>query len=255
LSRLDAEAKSLVAAKVDLIVSIGVAATVAAIRATKTIPIVVPGIGDPLERGVLSSLVRTRGNVTGMAVSLGNPKMWQLLRDTAPAVRRAGVLFYRPESNDRSYLERRITAAKADAAAVGIEAIDLGVDAKGEIESKLAELTRAGDAAVIIWTDNTLFAWRDYIMEIVLRHSMASACSRWLQWAEAGCLITYGEDTVAQLRGAADQVAKILKGAKAGDIPIGQATNFKLFINAKTARQLGLAVPHTVRVLADEIID
>jgi putative ABC transport system substrate-binding protein len=255
LSRLDAEAESLIAAKVDLIVSFGIPATVAAMRATRTIPIVFPGIGDPVERGIVSSLARPGGNVTGMALNLGYPKMWQLLRDTAPAVRRAGVLYYRQETDDPSYMAKYMRMAKAEAAAVGMEAIDLGVDAKEEIEPKFAELARGGDAAVIIRTDYALFAWREYILEIVLRHRLASACSRWLQWSEAGCLITYGEDTVAYFRGAANQAAKILKGAKPGDIPVEQATHFKLFINAKTARELGLAVPHAVRVLADKVIE
>ena len=259
VSRLPALAEALVATQPDLIVSPGTAPTVAAMRATKTIPIVFPGVGSPVERGVVKSLVNHGGNVTGIGVNISNPKMWQLLRDAAPTIRRAGVVAYAPNSLavDRSpeYRAARIAKLYGESVQAGFELADLLVDSLDELEAKVATLANGGEAALFMATDTRLFTWRDKIMEMAMRHRLPTACAQWFGWGKAGCLITYGEDQEDIGRRAAGQAAKILNGTKPADIPIELPTKFKLIVNAKTAKALGLTLPPSLLALADEVIE
>jgi len=259
VGRLEAEAQSLVASGVDVLVPGGTAPTAAAIRATKRIPIVFDGVGSPVEKGFVASLANPGGNVTGIAVGINGPKLWQFLRDIAPATRRGGALIYAPNNYanavDPAYRAKARERIGADAAAAGVEFVDLNVDTLEEIESRFAELGNGGGAGVVVYTDSTLFAWRSSIVEMVLRHRLPTVCLQWLGWAEAGCLVTYGEDFHAIARGSATMVAKVLKGLKPADIPVEQPTHFKLIINLRTAKALDLTVPPSLLAQADEIIE
>ena len=104
-------------------------------------------------------------------------------------------------------------------------------------------------------TDTKLFSWRVQIMEMAMRYRLPTACAQWFGWGKAGCLITYGEDSDDIGRRAAAQVVKILNGTKPSDIPIEQPTKFKLIVNAKTAKVLGLSLPPSLLALADEVIE
>jgi putative ABC transport system substrate-binding protein len=260
VSRLPALADALVATQPDVLVTPGTAPTLAAMRATKTIPIVFPGVGSPVERGIVKSLVNHGGNATGQAVNLSNPKMYQLLRDAAPSVRRLGWVSYAPNTfaRDRSpeYRARRMTSLGNELAQAGFEAFDLMVDSLDELEPKVAALANRGQAALFMSTDVTLFSWRAQIMEMAMRHRLPTACAQWFGWGKEGCLITYGEDGNDELgRRAAVQVIKILNGTKPSDIPIEQPSKFKLIVNAKTAKELGLTLPPSMLVMADEVIE
>jgi putative ABC transport system substrate-binding protein len=260
VSRLPALAEALIATQPDVLVTPGTAPTVAAMRATKTIPIVFPGVGSPVERGIVKSLVNHGGNATGQAVNIGNPKMWEMLRDAAPTVRHAGIVAYAPNSlaTDRSpeYRARRLQSLYGESAQAGFALADLMVDSLDELDAKVAVLASGGQAALYMATDVTLFSWRVQIMEIAMRHRLPTACAQWFGWGEVGCLITYGEDGNDELgRRAAVQVIRILNGTKPSDIPIEQPTKFKLIVNAKTAKTLGLTLPPSMLVMADEVIE
>jgi putative ABC transport system substrate-binding protein len=257
VSRLAAEAEALVASNVDVIVAAGTAPTQAAVRTTKRIPIVFNGVGSPAAKGLVASLSKPGGNVTGMAVQLPGAKSWQLLRDIAPATRRGGGLVDAANSFalDPAYRGPAIAKYAADATAAGIEFVDLSVSRLEEIEAAFAGLAKDGPSGVVVFTSNTLFEWRTSIVEMALRHRLPTVCLQWLPWGQAGCLVTYGEDFYAMNRGTAAMVIKVLRGAKPADIPVEQPTRFKLIINAKTAEALGLTVPTSLHILADQVIE
>jgi putative tryptophan/tyrosine transport system substrate-binding protein len=259
VSRLPALAEALVATQPDLIVSPGTAPTVAAMRATKTVPIVFPGVGSPVERGIVKSLANHGGNATGIGVNIGNSKMWQLLRDAAPTVRRAGRVAYAPNSfavgTTPEYRATLMARYSAESAPSGIELVDLGVDSFDELELKVAGLASRGSAALFMATDPRVFMWRDKIMEMAMNHRLPTACAQFFAWGKAGCLITYGEDQEDIGRRAAGQAAKILNGTNPADIPIELPTKFKLILNTKTAKALDLVLPPSLLALADEVIE
>jgi putative ABC transport system substrate-binding protein len=258
-ARLPGLAEALIATQPDVLVTGGTLPTVAAMRATKTIPIVFPGLGAPVEREIVKSLVNHGGNATGQAVNLQNPKAWQLLHDAAPTVRRAGYVVYAPQISavDRSpeYRARNLKIFANEAAQAGFEMIDLAVDRLEELEPKVAALANDGKAVLFIHSDATLISWRTEIMMMAMRHRLPTACTQFFGWAKEGCLITYGENDPDRGRRAAAQVVKIFNGTKPADIPIEQATRFRLIVNAKTAKALDLTLPSSLIAMADEVID
>jgi putative ABC transport system substrate-binding protein len=259
VKRLPAIAEALVASGVDLLVPAGTAPTAAAIGATKSIPIVFNGVGGPVEKGFVASLAKPGGNVTGMAVATTGPKLWQFLKEVAPATRRGAALVYGPNNfpphSNPAFRAEFNARINAQAATVGLEPIVLAVDSLADIEARFAELGRDGAAGVIVLTDATLFEWRNSIVALALRHKVPTVCHQWMGWGEAGCLITYGEDDLDRQRVLATQVDKILKGTKPADIPVQQPTAFKVILNMKTAKALGLALSPSLLVQADEVIE
>lgn len=260
VSRLAAEAEALVGSNVDAIITVGTQPTLAAMQATKSIPIIFNGVGDPEWKGMVANLARPGGNVTGMAVQIAEPKLWQLLRDVSPNTRRAGAVVYAPNAPTEKQVEAYSTKVRerrmAAAAAVGIESIRMSVNTLGEIESQFGELASSNrHAGIIVYSDLTMVQWRTSVMELAIRNRLATSCPQLRLWAEAGCLVTYAEDSQATNRRVAEQVAKVLKGAKPADIPVEQPSSFKLIINLKTAKALGLTVPTSLLVVADEIIE
>jgi putative ABC transport system substrate-binding protein len=260
ISQLPAMAEALVATQPDVIVTApATASTIAAMRATTTIPIVF-SVGSPVERGIVKSLVNHGGNATGQGQMSADPKMWQLLRDAAPAPQRLGWVGYAPNifAHNRSpeVRAKRMADAGGVSAQAGFELVDLMVDRLEELEPKVAALANGGKAALSMATDPVLFSWRAEIMSMAMRHRLPTACSQWFEWGKAGCLITYGADDPEMGRRLAGQVAKILNGTKPEDIPIEQQAKFKLVINAKTAKALDLALPpRLLLAAADEVIE
>lgn len=231
-SRLMTEAEALVGAGVDAIVTQGTPPTVAAMQATKSIPIVFYGVGDPVEKGVIASLGRPGGNVTGMAVQIAMPKQWQLLHDVAPAVRRAGFLGNAgnvPAADRRTAFEAfQVERMRTSAAAVGIEPIRMRVNSLGDVEPKFAALAAAGDAGVVVVNDALLVSqeWRPVILELALKYRLPTSCAQSPPWASSGCLVTYIENWNAILRGAAAQTVKVFKGAAPDRISVEQPTDY-----------------------------
>jgi len=261
VSRLAVEAEALVASGVDVIVTAGSPPTVAALQATRHIPIVFFGVSYPVEKGMVASLAKPGGNVTGMTVMDAIPKQWQLLREVAPTVRRAGRLenaANRPaDERYATYRSSVIENVNVDAAAVGIEPIRMGVFGFNDIEPLLAELSRRGEAGVIVINDPLLVSpdLRFSILEMAIRHRLPTSCARDRAWAQSGCLVTYAEDWDATLRSLAGQVARVLSGTRPADIPVEQAAGQQLIVNARTAKALGLTIAPALLARADEVIE
>lgn len=261
VARLAAEADSLVASGVDVIVAQGPPATIALMQATKDIPIVFFSVSYPVEMGIVTSLTVPHRNATGTTVTTAGPKLWQLLRDVAPNVRQAGRLAHaanRP-ANERyaAYRTSMSETVRAEAASAGIVPIQMGVFQFNDIDPLMAELARRGDAGIVLLHDLIILnpMGRPSIPEMAVRHRLPSSCEGDIAWAKWGCLVTYAEDWDAILGTVAAQVVSILGGTKPADIPVVQLTGQKLIINTKTAKALDLVIPATLLARADEVIE
>ena len=252
-TRLSAAAASLVAAGTEIIVTQGSVPTAAAKQATSLVPIVFGGAADPVGRGLVASLARPGGNVTGRAIDLGSNKAYELLREAAPALRRTGLLYHAP-SVPSGYLPIFLAERKATAAAVGFELTLLPVNSLDEVEAVLAAFAKTGGEAVFVNGDPVLVTGREVVLPLALRYRLASVCTD-PRTAPAGCLITYGDDVSAGFRKAAGIVDRILKGARPADLPVEQPTEFTLIINARTASALGLTITPSVLARAAEVIE
>ena len=253
VTRLSAEAASLVASGIEVIVTQGSGPTAIAKKASSRVPIVFGAAGDPVGRGLVTSLARPGGNVTGRAIDLGSSKAYELLREVAPALRRAGLLYHSP-SLPPGYLPIFLAERQAAAAALGFELAPLPVSSVDEVEAALAGFAKAGGAALFVNGDPALMTGRGVVFPLVLRYRLASVCTD-PRFATAGCLLTYGDDVSDSFRQAAGMVDRILKGAKPSDLPVEQPTQFTLIINAKTANALGLTIPPSILARADEVIE
>ena len=241
-------AAELVSLKVDIIVAPTTASAQAAQRATKTIPIVMGFVTDPVALGLVANLARPDGNITGLGVPTPEiaGKRLQLLREVAPTVARIAVLSDPSQPAD-------LRGTEAAAQALGVQLQVWKVRSGGELDRAFAAIARERAAGIIILESTTLFAYRARIAQLAVRHRLpTSAWAREL--TEAGCLMSYGPNLPDVVRRAAYFVDKILKGAKPGDVPIEQPTKFDLVINLKTAKALGLTIPPSLLGRADEVI-
>lgn len=252
-ARLGPEAAALVASGVEVIVTQGSGPTAIAKQASSTVPIVFGAAGDPVGRGLVASLARPGGNVTGRAIDLGWNKAFELLREAAPNIRRAGLLYHAP-SVPAGYLPIFLAERKTAAAALGFDLTLLPISSLDEVEPALAGFATAGGEALFVNGDPGLVTERRVVLPLVLRYRLASVCTD-LRLPEAGCLITYGDDVNDSFRQAAGMVDRILKGAKPADLPIEQPTKFMLIINARTAKALALTIPPSILARADEVIE
>ena len=242
----------LVALKVDVIFLTGPEIALAAMKATRDIPIVCGSCGDPVEAGVVASLARTGGNITGLA-SLSAEligKRVELLKETVPGVSRVAVLLFPNNPGTRA------TLAALDAAgrALGIKIQRVEVRTAGDLERAFKSAVAGGAGAVLVQDDPLVIAARTRIAELALKHRLPSVAGQ-SQSAEAGTLITYGPDRTDLFRRAASYVDKILKGAKPSDLSIEQPTKFELVINLKTAKALSIAIPQSLLLRADKVIE
>jgi putative ABC transport system substrate-binding protein len=210
---------------------------------------------------MIASLARPGGNATGTSVLIAYPKLWQYLHEISPATRRVAVLsnvensrsLSEREAAYRAFFDQRTLDA---ATAASLQSFRMPVSALDEVGPKLAEFASGGNAGILISVDRLMWNWRASIMEMALKNRMASACPQIRDWAVAGCLVTYTEDTVALMRGTAAMAIKVLRGIKPADIPVEQPTSgFKLIINARTAKALDLTVPPALFDVADEVIE
>jgi putative ABC transport system substrate-binding protein len=217
-------------------------------QATKTIPIVFGSAGNVVEKGIVASLARPGGNVTGLTFQLGYLKLYQVLKEAAPRVGR-GVYFYDPGSNPRDVEERQHSQAKT--ANVEWQLIALRDDPNG-VAQAFAEFGRGRNGLLI---DNSFpFQLKaDQICSHALQHRIPTI-GRDRVFPDAGCLMSYGEDVHEMYRRAAGLVDKILKGAKPANLPVEHPTKFDLIINLKTAKALGLTIPPSMLGRADEVI-
>ena len=248
--RYPALAEELVAHGVDVIVTWGSPATLAAMRATATIPIVTAGIGDP--SAIVSNLARPGGNLTGFStlnIELESKRL-ELLREWLPRLSRLGVL----TNATNPYSVEAVRSVRHVAASMGLTIELAEVQDKDGVEATLRELGRARPDAVLVLADTLLRVSHRQIARFTMERRLP-AIFPYREYAEAGGLVAYGADYNDLFRRAAGYIDKILKGAKPGDLPIQQATKFELIVNLRTAAAFGLTVPSSLLARADEVIE
>jgi len=249
--RLPKLAAELVGLKVDLIVTAGMSAAIAAKRATSTIPIVMATGSDPVAIGIVASLRQPGGNVTGITAINSElaGKRLEILKIVAARASRIAVLWDETDAGSRLNADGTEAAAKK----MGLAAHRVPVGGAAGIEAAFATVTQDHAGALIIVSTARLFSYRKRIAELAVKHRLPTvAGSR--EFVEAGCLASYGTDYPDLFRRAATFVDKILKGAKPADLPMEQPTKFELVINLKTAKALGLTIPQSLLGRADEVI-
>src|SRR5712692_4866435 len=252
--RLPALAADLVALKVDVIVVTSTPAALAAKQATRTIPIVLAWAGDPVGSGLVTSLARPGGNVTGLSVLAPElvGKRLELLTQAVPGVSRVAALWHPgdyAERTDKDMLKEADVAARALGVRLQV------VEARGpeDFDRAFSDMTRARADAVTVQSTNIFFIERRRLVDLAAKNRLpAMYLTR--EFVDAGGFMSYGPNVADLFRRAATYVDKILKGAKPGDLPIEQPTKFELVINLKTAKALGLTIPQSVLGRADEII-
>ena len=248
LERLPRLAKELVALKVDVIVAIYTPCALAAQRATREIPTVIVS-GNPIETGLVPSLSRPGGNITGVSLIAAelHGKCVELFRDMLPSVRRVAALGHAADPISKLFLEQVQLAGRT----TGIEiAPALMVNVPGEIDESFATMRKERADAVIV--QGSLASKKT--AELALKHGLPAATVP-RSFAEVGGLMSYGANGPDSFRRAAAFVVKILQGGKPADMPVEQPTKFELVINLKTARALGLDVPWFLQQRADEVIE
>jgi ABC-type uncharacterized transport system substrate-binding protein len=251
LDRLPELAAELVHLHVDVIVTVGTLAPLAAKRATTKIPIVMVNAGDPLGSGVVTSLARPGGNVTGlslMAPDLGGKRL-ELLKEVLPQISRVGILWN--AENPYSALVFKVTEGAVPN--LGIQLHSIEVRSPNDIDSGLSTAKQLLDALIVV-EDPLTFGQRKRIADFAASNKLPAIYGM-REYVAVGGFMSYGTNNADLYRRAAGYVDKILKGAKPADLPVQQPTKFELVINLKTARALGLTVPPSLLALADEVIE
>ena len=249
--RLPALAAELVRLKVDVIVTGSPPAPEAAKQATSTIPIVFAVTGEPVAVGLVASLARPGGNITGLA-SIGGEvvgKQLEMLKEVTPKVSRVAVL-QNPSNQSHPFVLRQ---AEGAARTLGLQLHFVQAGNAPEIDAAFAKMRSQRAGGVLVLRDSFFLAQRAQIAAHTAKNRLPSVDGLRGQ-AEAGGLMAYGASTPHMYRRAATYVDKILKGAKPGDLPVEQPTKFELVINLKTAKALGLTIPPSLLQRADEVI-
>lgn len=250
--RLPVLAADLVRSKVDVIVASGGAATRAVQLTTRTIPIVMSTVNDPVGSGLVASLARPGGNVTGLTIMSPDlaGKQLQLLKEVLPKVSRVALL----RNPDNPAGTAMLREAEAAAQALGVRLQMLEAHNPPEIDSAFAAMTRERAGALLILPDALFLTQRSQIAELAAKSRLPSIRQS-SAFPEAGGLMSYGANYLDLERRAATFVDKILKGAKPADLPVAQPTEFELVINMRTAKAIGLTIPPALLQRADQIID
>ena len=250
--RLSTLAAELAKLKVDAIVTQGTQATNAARRAVTTVPIVFAVAGDPVGTGLVTSLARPGGNVTGLtdiAPEIAGKRL-ELLREAVPGITRIAVLWNPANPSAAPQMKDTGTVARS----LGLRVLSLELRDVSQLEGAFATAAQDQARAVIVLSDGALYGRRVQIAELAAKHRLP--CVAWTpEFADSGCLLAYGANVVEMHRRAATFVDKVLKGASPGGLPVEQPTKFELVVNLKTAKALGLTIPPTVLARADRIIE
>jgi len=251
--RLPDLAAELVQLQVEVIVAEGGDAIRAAQQATRTIPIVMAAASDPVEQGFVASLAHPGGNITGLSfLNAELPgKRLELLKETLPQSTRVAALvnpahpYYEP-------LMHNLTGA---ARALGLDLHVVEVRRADALDTAFAAMTHAGVDAVIVLEDAVLLnSQRGRVVADLAAKTRLPVMYAWKAWVVAGCFMSYGPDQFDIIKRTATHVDKILKGTKPADLPVEQATKFELVINLKTAKVLGITIPPSILLQADEVI-
>ena len=253
MATVQALAAELVALPVDIIVTWGVPATIAAKRATSIIPIVIGMATDPIASGLVQNLARPGGNVTGfstLAPELGTKRL-DLLREAVPSLDRIGILWSSANAaNGKPQVEAIVNASQVLGIATEIESADNADAIAGAIEA----LVKRKVSALITVADLVFSGERKRIVGLATTKRLPAIYPD-RRFVAAGGLMSYGPDVPDNFRRAAGYVDRILKGAKPGDLPVEQPTKFELVINMKSAKTIGLDLPVSFLLRADEVIE
>jgi putative ABC transport system substrate-binding protein len=254
--RFPALAAELVALKVDVIVAAGgTLGALAAKQATRTIPIVFGAVGDPVGEGLVTSLARPGGNITGLSPISQElvGKSLELLKQAVPGVSRVAFLLKPDAMPDRAKKDR-LKAADVAARALGVRLQVVEARGPEDFDRVFSDMTRARAGALAVLATPVFDNERRRLVDLAAKNRLPTMYSYRL-YVEAGGLMSYGPDLADLFRRAATYVDKILKGAKPGDLPVEQAIKFELVINLKTAKALGLTIPQSMLARADHLVE
>ncbi len=252
LDRLPDLAAELVRLKVDVIFAPATASTVAAQNATRTIPIVMAMVGDPVGRGTIASLARPGGNVTGLSINVGVEavgKQLELLKEVAPKISRVAVL----GNPDEPQYGPVVREAEIVGRALGVQLQVLEARGPNEFDRAFAAMVRQHAEALWVLSGAVYFLHQRQLADLAAKSRLPTTYG-YREYVDAGGLLAYGPNLREFWRRAAVYVDKVLQGAKPADLPVEQPTKFELVINLKTAKALGLTIPQSVLLRADEII-
>jgi putative ABC transport system substrate-binding protein len=249
--RLPDVAADLVRLKVDVIVTQGTPAAVAAKNATTTIPIVMTGGSDPVATGLVTSLARPGGNITGITIMNEETagRRLELLKETAAKVFRVAVL-WNSTNPGTAVVFKQTQAAAQD---LGLQLQSLDVQSVNDLEGAFKTATRSSATALVLLASAPISTHLSQVADLAIKNRLASIYDR-SDFVDAGGLMSYGPSTPDMHRRAAAYVDKILKGTKPVDLPVERPTKFELIINLKTAKQIGLTIPPNVLARADRVI-
>jgi putative ABC transport system substrate-binding protein len=251
VERLPTLMNEVIARKVDVLFTYGTPAAVAAKKATATVPIVAAMMGDPLGTGLVASLARPGANLTGISLAMSEGlggKWMQLLHEAVPRLVTVAVI-----GNPASpWVPRATKELENDARTRGLTVRFLEVRDVEGLDRAFAKAQREAQGAILLGDPLVLHNWQR-ILSLAAKYRVPTMYPN-PEWPEHGGLMAYGVDSVVAFRRAAEYVDQILRGAKPGNLPIEQPTQFKLVINLKTAGTLGLTIPESVLVQADEVI-
>ncbi len=255
LERLPDLAAELVALKVDVILAGGAPQALAAKQATRTLPIVFAAAADPVTSGLVTSLARPGGNVTGL--SSFSPelvgKRLEQLTQAVPGVSRVAVL-WQPgglgERTEKDMLKEADVAARA----LGVRLQFVEARGPGDLDRAFSDMTRARAGALTVLTSLVFLGERRRLVDLAAKNRLPAVYPQ-REFVDAGGLMAYGANLADNYRRAATYVDKILKGTKPGDLPVEQPTKFELVINLKAAKVLGLTIPPSLLLRADEVIE
>ena len=253
--RFPALAAELVALKVDVIVAGNVPQAMAAMHATSTLPIVFAAAADPVASGLVTSLARPGGNVTGLSLMFPElvAKWLELLKQAVPGASRVALLWQPGVIGERT--ERDILMeAEAAARALGVRLQVVEVRGPDDFDRAFSDITKARTDALAVMSTPTFFGERRRLLDLAAKNRLPTAFA-YREYLDAGGLIAYGPNVADLYRRTATYVDKILKGAKPAYLPVEQPTKFELVINLKTAKALGLTVSDKLIALADEVIE
>jgi ABC-type uncharacterized transport system substrate-binding protein len=245
-------AKELVALQPDVILAHSPPIAAALHRETRTIPVVFASVGDPIGLGLIASLARPGGNLTGlMTYEASIAGKWvAMLKEVAPSVKRAAVVANRKTTTYDYYMR----AAEAVAQSLAIELVPTPVENAAELERAVESFARVPDSGLVVLPDPMTNTHSALIIALAARHRLPAVY--WIRfYVVGGGLMSYGSDRVDELRQAASYVDRILRGAKPADLPVQTPTKFETVVNLKTAKALGLTVPPGLLVAADEVIE
>jgi putative ABC transport system substrate-binding protein len=250
--RLPDLAADLVRLKVDVMTAAPTPGAVAAKKATGTIPIVMVGVGDPVGLGLIASLARPGGNVTGLSFDAGMEigKGLEILKETLPKVRRVAVLSNPANPGQPTAMKN----VKAAAQSLGVELRFLEARGPDEFDGAFVTMAKERVEALLVVTDSTFYIQRARLADLAAKNRLPAVWG-FRDYVEAGALMSYGPSVAATYRRAASFVDRILKGAQPASLPVEQPTKYELVINLKTARALGLSIPQPLLLRTDHLIE